>query len=67
MYRAAPRMQRGTFDIGFSRLKENALEEEFSERFQWNAPSVKVNVDFWADEAVERYWLGRDTPCACRD
>ena len=57
----------GTFDIGFSRLKENALEEEFSARFQWNAPSVKVDVDFWADEAVERYWLGRITPCACRD
>ena len=57
----------GTFDIGFSRLKENAPDEGFSERFQWKAPSVKVDVDFWADEAVERYWLGRITPCACRD
>src|SRR4051794_21385596 len=56
----------GPFEIGFSRLKENALEVDFYERFQWKAPSVKVDVDFWADEAVERYWLGNVAPCACR-
>ena len=57
---------RGSFEIGFSRLKENALELDFYERFRWKSPSVIVDVDFWADEAVERYWLGNVAPCACR-
>ena len=57
---------RGTFEIGFSRLKENAPEMDFNERFNWQAPAVKVDVDFWADEAVERYWLGNIAPYPCR-
>jgi hypothetical protein len=57
---------RGTFEIGFSRLKENAPEVDFHERFRWQAPSVKVEFDFWADEAVERYWLDSIAPCSCR-
>jgi len=57
---------RGTFEIGFSRLKENAPEVDFYERFSWRSPSVTLDVDFWADEAVERYWLGNIAPCPCR-
>jgi uncharacterized protein YjiS (DUF1127 family) len=56
----------GMFEIGFSRLKENAPEIDFYERFRWQSPSVKVSVDFWADEAVEHYWLGNVAPCSCR-
>jgi len=55
----------GWFEVGFSRLKENAPEIDFHERFQWTAPSVNIDVDFWADEAVERYWLNV-APCTCR-
>jgi hypothetical protein len=55
----------GPFEIGFSRLKENGVEVEFSEEFIWTAPSVKVAVDFWADEAVERYWINNVSSCAC--
>jgi len=28
-------------------------------------PTVKVAVDFWADEAVGRYWIDNITPCQC--
>ena len=57
----------GYFDVGFSRLKENGLELEFREQFVWLPPEVKVSVDFWADEAVEAYWLDNVGPCPCRD
>jgi len=57
----------GYFKIGFSRLKENGMDLEFREQFIWQQPSVKVGVDFWADEAVERYWIDNVTPCTCRD
>jgi uncharacterized protein YjiS (DUF1127 family) len=56
----------GTFEIGFSRLKENAPEIDFHESFGWQSPSVKVDVDFWADEAVEAYWLRNIAACPCR-
>src|SRR5436190_13322728 len=47
----------GSFDIGFSRLKETGAEMEFREQFIWLTPSVKVAVEFWVDEAAERYWI----------
>lgn len=55
----------GSFDIGFSRFKENGMEIEFSQRFRWSPPAVNVAVDFWADEAVERYWIDNVSACAC--
>jgi hypothetical protein len=56
----------GSFEIVFSRLKENAPELDFREPFIWRLPSVEVSVDFWSDEAVERYWLDNVAPCPCR-
>jgi hypothetical protein len=55
----------GSFEIVFSRLKENGLEIEFSEKFTWSSPAVTVAVDFWADEAVERYWISNVSACPC--
>ena len=46
-------------------MKEGAPELEFREQFVWLPPSVKVGVDFWADEAVEHYWIDNVTPCRC--
>jgi hypothetical protein len=57
----------GRFEIVFSRLKENGPEIEFREQFIWRPASVTVSVDFWADEAVERYWLSDVAACPCRD
>jgi hypothetical protein len=55
----------GFFEIGFSRQKENGGEIEFRERFQWSSPAVKVGLDFWADEAVEYYWIESVQACPC--
>lgn len=57
----------GMFEIAFSRAKENATEIEFREPVFWDAPVVNVVVDFWADEAVERFWFGRIAPCTCAE
>ncbi len=57
----------GRFEIVFSRLKENGLEVEFREQFIWRPASVEVSVDFWADEAVEGFWLSNVAACPCRD
>jgi hypothetical protein len=61
----------GYFEIVFSRSKEMGVELEFREEFKWlgfdgATPALKVEVNFWADEAVERYWFGNITPCVCR-
>jgi hypothetical protein len=56
----------GGFEILFMRLKENGPEIEFREKFTWRQPSVTVSVDFWADEAVEAYWLDNIAACPCR-
>jgi len=56
----------GRFGIVFSRLKEPGLEIEFQEQFTWKPALVEVSVDFWADEAVEGYWLDNVAPCPCR-
>ena len=57
----------GRFDVVFVRLKETAPDLEFREHFSWGAtPVVNVEVDFSADEAVERFWIDNVTPCPCR-
>jgi hypothetical protein len=43
----------GYFDLTISRLKETGYELVFSKQFAWIKPSVKVGVEFWADEAVD--------------
>ncbi len=60
-------MTSGRFGIVFSRLKEAGFEIEFRQQFTWRPASVEVSVDFWADEAVERYWLSDIAACPCRD
>ena len=55
----------GYFEIVFTRLKEGAPDIQFREKFKWLSPSVKVALDFWADEAVERYWIDNITECSC--
>jgi hypothetical protein len=57
----------GYFNLGISRMKESGYEVEFREQFIWLEPAVKIGVDFAADEAVERYWIEKVTPCTCAD
>ena len=53
----------GTFEIVFVREKETGPDLEFRERFAWRAPSVKVQFDFAADEAVQSYKIDNVTAC----
>jgi hypothetical protein len=55
----------GTFEIVFVREKETGPDLEFRERFVWRAPSVKVQVDFAADEAVQSYTIDNVSACDC--
>jgi hypothetical protein len=55
----------GKFEIGFEGLKENGPDADFREQFEWTRSSVKVSVDFGADEAVAHYWIDKVEPCAC--
>lgn len=57
----------GRFEIGFSREKENAMDAAFRAPFTWEPDLVEVSVDFAADEAVGRFWLGRIESCPCRE
>ena len=57
----------GRFGIVFSRLQENGPDIDFQEQFTWKPALAEVSLDFWADEAVERYWLHNVVPCPCRD
>jgi hypothetical protein len=56
----------GKFAIVFRRLKGNRPAVEFQEGFTWLHPTETVEVRFRAGESVERYWLGKVSPCACR-
>jgi hypothetical protein len=55
----------GNFEISFLRQKETAPDLEFSQAFTWSPPSVKIAVDFWADEAAGRYWISHVSGCVC--
>jgi hypothetical protein len=55
----------GYFEVGFLREKENGVELEFREQFIWSVPSVKIGLDFWADEAAESHWIDSVQACPC--
>ena len=56
----------GLFAIGFLRLSETAPDLEFTEPFIGHSGETKLRVEFWADEAVARYWIAEVAPCVCR-
>jgi hypothetical protein len=53
----------GEFEIEFTRLKENAPDLRFVERFTW--ASGKVSLEIWWDEWVQDYRVSRIAPCPC--
>jgi hypothetical protein len=56
----------GEFEIEFTRLKENAPDLRFVERFTWASGQTKVSLDVSWDEWVQDYRLSRIAPCPCR-
>jgi hypothetical protein len=57
----------GRFNINFIRLKLNAPDLPFVERFTWKSGDFEVAVDFWEDEAVLEYAVGDIASCPCRE
>ncbi len=57
----------GQFEIVFARLKENAVDMQFIERFTWAPGQTKVSLDIWWDEWVQDYRVGSIEPCPCRN
>lgn len=55
----------GSFDLRFTRLLEVGLDADVHERLAWRPPSVDVELDFWADEAIERYAIANVSTCPC--
>jgi hypothetical protein len=56
----------GLFALGFVRLSETAADLEFTEAFIWRPGQMAVRVEFWWDEAVDRYWVADVAACSCR-
>lgn len=63
---AACATREGTFEIAFMRLKENAIDLPFTERFTWQAGRTEISLDVWADEAVQSYAIGEIASCPCK-
>lgn len=56
----------GLFAFAFVRLSENAPDLEFAEPLFWKSERTSVRVEFWADEAVQKYWVSDVAACPCR-
>jgi len=56
----------GLFALAFVRLAENAPDLEFAEPLFWQPGQTRVRVEFWADEAVHKYWVSDVAACPCR-
>ena len=65
-HRAARPWTGGLFALGFVRLAENGPDLEFAEPFFWQPEQTKVRVEFWVDEAVDKYWISDVAACPCR-
>jgi hypothetical protein len=56
----------GEFEIEFTRLKENAPDLRFVERFTWKPGQSKVSLEISWDEWVQNYRVSRIAPCPCQ-
>jgi hypothetical protein len=56
----------GLFSMRFIRLAENAPDLTFTESFTWRSGQKSVAVEFWANEAVHKYWIDEVAACPCR-
>jgi len=57
----------GRFEIVYALEKENALDYEVREPFQWRPGAVMVSKDFWIDETVAAYRVDNIATCPCRN
>ena len=57
----------GPFEIQFTRLKEDAPDLGFTERFMWASGETELSLNIWWDEWVQDYRIDRIASCPCRD
>jgi hypothetical protein len=56
----------GLYSLGFVRTAEHGLNLTFARPFIWQPGQTSIRVEFWADEAVDEYWIGEVATCPCR-
>ena len=55
----------GGFEVDFLRIKENAPDLQFTEKFRWTE-GIWVSMELTSDEAILGYRIGFISPCVCR-
>jgi hypothetical protein len=56
----------GSFEIDFVRIKENAPDLQFTEKFRWQHDEFGIAMELTADESVIDFRIGFIAPCVCR-
>ena len=56
----------GRFEIELARLKENAPDIRFTERFTWTPGRTEISLDIWWDEWLHDPTIGHVERCPCR-
>jgi hypothetical protein len=57
----------GSFEMDFVRIKENAPDLQFTERFRWSSEEFDVTMEMTPDEAIHEFRIGFIAPCVCRE
>lgn len=56
----------GSFEIDFVRVKENAPDLQFTEKFRWQHDEFGIAMELTSDESVIDFRIGFIAPCVCR-
>ena len=56
----------GSFEVDFLRIKENAPDLQFTEKFRWTEGQFDVSMELTSDEAILGFRIGFIAPCVCR-
>ena len=56
----------GSFEIDFVRIKENAPDLQFTEKFRWQQDKFSISTEMNSDESILSYRIGFVAPCVCR-
>ena len=57
----------GPFNVDFVRIKENAPDLTFTQRFTWKPGQIEASTDFALDEFVLDASIGDVAACPCRE
>ena len=57
----------GNFEVDFVRIKENAPDLQFTQKFRWNQGQFDISMELTSDEAILDFRIGFIAPCVCRE